>query len=102
MPAPKIPAIALLFLTLASSALAAPGGCRVVRAGCRAAAKWTARACEENCTRLGDPAAVATCRIDCRSERASAADACDDIAAPCIAACGSDDASCTATSRTCH
>lgn len=102
MPRAQIPAIALLFLTLASSALAAPGGCRVVRAGCRASAKWTARACEENCTRLGDASAVATCRTDCRSARTGATAACNEIAAPCIAACGSDDATCTASSRTCH
>jgi GH35 family endo-1,4-beta-xylanase len=76
--------------------------CRLARLACGDAATWTARACDRNCTRLGDHDAVAQCRAACRSTRVADKAACRAVHEPCAAACDADPASCVATSRACR
>lgn len=76
--------------------------CRTARIACGDAATWTARACDRNCTRLGDREAVASCRATCRTTRTAAKAACRGVEAPCAAACDTDPTACVAAARTCR
>jgi GH35 family endo-1,4-beta-xylanase len=91
----------LLLAVLVPPADAAPS-CRAARTSCGAAATWTARACDRDCTRLGDRAAIAVCRADCRAARAAAKADCRRVTAPCAVACASGDATCTRDTRDCR
>ncbi|MCW5892021.1 MAG: hypothetical protein KIT14_15965 [bacterium] len=64
--------VALLVAAPSSSASAAGPTCRAVRSACGAAAAWAARACDGNCTRLGERPVIATCRAACRAARTTA------------------------------
>lgn len=98
---------ALLVLVAGLTALLVPSSadaaaCRVARSACGDAAAWTARACDRNCTRLGDRDAVASCRATCKATRTAEKAACREVDEPCIAACAVDPVACTAASRDCR
>ena len=86
-----MPIRSLLFVPLMCLVLAPPAAdavsCNAARTGCVSAAAWASRACQRNCERLGDKAAVATCRADCRSTRRAAEALCGDVDDPCAVAC---------------
>jgi hypothetical protein len=62
--------------------------------GLRLRGRWTSRACQRNCERLGDKIAVATCRAECRTERRAAEALCRDVGDPCAVACADGDPQC--------
>lgn len=92
----------VLLLSLAPAPADAGQTCRSARTSCGAAAAWTARACDRDCTRLADRLAIAACRAGCRATRAAAKGDCRRVDAPCDVACASGDAACTAGTRDCR
>jgi GH35 family endo-1,4-beta-xylanase len=83
-------------------AVAAAPACRAAREGCGAAVGWTARACDRECTRLGDRASVDACRRACRATRMAEKAACRRVGEPCAAICGLEDGGCDEAARTCR
>lgn len=89
-------------VALAAAPALAGSSCRHARTSCGASAAWTARACDRDCTRLGDRLAIAACRSDCRRARQAAKADCRRVAAPCDVACAAGDAACAAAGRDCR
>ncbi len=90
------------FLLLLLPALGIAADCRTARLACSDAATWSARACDRNCTRLGERDAVAACRTECRTTRTATKAACREVDEPCVAACAGEPTACTMAARDCR
>ncbi len=82
-------------------ASAAPG-CVIARKACVTSARFRARGCERDCSRLADRREAADCRATCRGARAEGETACRVVEDPCAVACGAAVAGCAADRRACR
>jgi endo-1,4-beta-xylanase len=92
----------VLLVVSAIPAFAAGSPCVAARKACIAAAAWTRRACDRNCTRLPTAVEAAECRTDCRAARLDAEAACRAVDDPCTASCPGGGPSCATVLRECR